>query len=193
MTKPVNEIFYSIQGEGHHAGRPAVFIRFSGCNLRCTFCDTDHSEHRFMSDEEIVEAAGAYPSRYAVLTGGEPALYVDDALVASLHAAGFSVAVETNGTRILPDAVDWVTLSPKEDFCTDAEVVLRHADEIKIVFTGQSLTRYSEIAARYYYIQPCDEGDPQRNLDNVKSCVDYCLAHPKWRLSLQIHKLIGIR
>lgn len=193
MTKPVNEIFYSIQGEGHSAGRPAVFIRFSGCNLRCPFCDTDHTAHRPMSDEEIVKAAAAFPSRYVILTGGEPGLYVDDALVSSLHEAGFTVAVETNGTRALPNGIDWVTLSPKNDFCADAGVVLERADEIKIVYIGQSLAHYDHFPARYYYLQPCDEGNEQRNLFNIKRCYDYCLAHPRWRLSLQIHKLIGVR
>jgi 7-carboxy-7-deazaguanine synthase len=193
MSKPVNEIFYSIQGEGHRTGRPAVFIRFSGCNLRCPFCDTDHEAHRLMTDREIVEAAAAFPARYAVLTGGEPALYVDEALIDSLHAAGFTVAIETNGTRPLPAGIDWVTLSPKGDFCAGADVVLQRADELKVVYTGQSLDAYAQFPARYYYVQPCDEGDAQRNAANARRCVDYCLAHPQWQLSLQIHKLIGVK
>jgi len=195
MLNPINEIFYSLQGEGFHVGRPAVFVRFSGCNLRCPFCDTDYRAFTMMSDEDIVREASAFPSHFVVLTGGEPSLFVTDDLVAKLHDAGFYVAVETNGTHALPthDTIDWVTLSPKDAFCPHAHVVLTKVDEVKVVFANGNPEAYLRIPAAHYFLQPCDVGDAERNAENVKACVAYCKAHPQWRLSLQVHKLLGIR
>lgn len=206
----INEIFYSLQGEGYHTGRPAVFIRFSGCNLDCTFCDTDHSKYVEMTEEEIVMAATAVYGKtdrvesckaanapmlekgYVVLTGGEPAMQVTDTFVDKLHQAGFEVAIETNGTFRLPPTIDWVTLSPKQG--TDHLAVTR-CDELKVVFK-ESADDYESIKmvkADHYYLQPCDMGDEVRNRQILKECIEYILAHPTWRLSLQTHKLIGIR
>ncbi len=201
MSYPVNEIFLSLQGEGCWAGRPAVFVRFSGCNLRCLFCDTDHSAHTLMSLEELLAQISNLKSQTSnplmvVLTGGEPSLYADEALVDALHERGCYVAIETNGTRQLPAGIDWVTLSPKDCFVSDAKVVLEQADEVKLVFDGtnaEAFERYSAFPATRYYLQPCDTGNPDCNSQLIESAVSYCLAHPQWSLSLQLHKLIGIQ
>lgn len=186
----INEIFYSLQGEGHHTGTPAVFIRFSGCNLRCPFCDTDFASSRAMTLGEIMESAMRYPARFVVLTGGEPSLQADDALVRALHDAGFYIAIETNGTHALPAGIDWVTVSPKEG----GKVVLTDASEVKVVFTGQEVERYhADIRSSHYYLQPCARTVDGDMTDNREEVIDYCMAHPHWHLSLQTHKLLGIR
>ena len=191
----INEIFYSLQGEGYHSGTPAVFVRFSGCNLRCPFCDTRHEDGVEMSEEAVVEAVMAYPARLVVMTGGEPALQLTESLVDALHAAGKTVAVETNGTRPLPPNVDWVTLSPKDAFVDGAVVVLPHADEIKVVFDGihypPPTTHYPH--STLTFLQPCDTGDPVRNAEITAATVAYIKQHPQWRLSLQIHKILNIK
>lgn len=193
-TKRVNEIFYSLQGEGHNTGRPAVFVRFSGCNLKCPFCDTDHFSGREMSDEEILSAVVRYPSRFVVLTGGEPLLQVDDVFVALLHSAGFEVAMETNGTRPVPEAIDWLTVSPKQTFVGDAgRPVITRCSELKCVFDGDCDVSDYGIESDYYYLQPCDTGDEKRNAEITAACVEYIKANPKWRLSLQTHKMVGFR
>lgn len=191
----INELFYSLQGEGYHTGRPAVFIRFSGCNLRCPFCDTQHQSGREMSEAEIVAAASAFPARFAVLTGGEPSLFVTERLVEKLHEAGFFVAVETNGTHALPASIDWVTLSPKDAFTGAAgRLQLNCCNELKVVFTDAAdFTPYENIRAEHRFVQPCDTGDDERNSLILKAATAYCLAHPTWRLSLQTHKIIGVR
>ena len=135
--RKINEIFYSLQGEGFHTGTPAVFIRFSGCNLKCSFCDTCHEDGTLMSDEEILQAVSAYPSNVVILTGGEPSLWIDQAFIDLLHQAGKYICIETNGTNPLPEGIDWVTCSPK-----GAPLRLTHIDEIKVVYTGQDLTAY---------------------------------------------------
>lgn len=179
----VNEIFYSLQGEGANTGTPAVFVRFAGCNLRCPFCDTDFSAFTEMTAEEIVAAVEEYPSNFVVLTGGEPSLQVDDALISALHNADCVCAIETNGTHDLPQDIDWVTCSPKEG----SKLVLREADEVKVVFTGQDVEKYTdEIEAESYYLQPC-------SCQNTEDVIAYCLAHPHWSLSLQTHKLLNIQ
>lgn len=186
----VNDIFYSLQGEGAQSGRPAVFVRFSGCNLCCPFCDTDFHNGTDMSDDEILRRLADYPTRYVVLTGGEPSLQVDDSLIQLLHQAGYTVAIETNGTRLLPDGIDWVTLSPKEG----GTVVLTRADELKIVYTGQDVERYAQtIDAPHHFLQPCARAVDSIVTDNREAVVDYCLSHPHWRLSLQIHKILHIQ
>ena len=194
----VNEIFYSLQGEGYYSGTPAVFVRLSGCNLRCPFCDTRHESGREMSEKEIVEAVGQYPARHVVVTGGEPALQLTESLVDALHAAGRFVAVETNGTHPLPDNVDWVTLSPKSAYVDRAEVMLTRADEIKVVYDGihdpegQLSTLNSQLST-LRFLQPCDTGDAARNRQITVATVEYIKCHPEWRLSLQIHKLLDIQ
>lgn len=190
----VNEIFYSLQGEGCHSGRAAVFVRLSGCNLKCPFCDTSHQSGKEMSVADIVAAVTAYPATLVVVTGGEPSLQLTDELVDALHQAGRYVAVETNGTRPLSSNVDWVTLSPKDLFCDNASVVLRRANELKLVFDGihePDMYDGVEITGDYL-LQPCDTGDADRNRAIVSETVAYIKRHPRWRMSLQIHKIIGI-
>lgn len=191
----VNEIFYSLQGEGCHSGTPAVFVRLSGCNLRCPFCDTRHEHGTEMSEAEVVEAVRQYPAHLVVVTGGEPALQLTPSLVDALHAAGRRVAVETNGTRPLPANVDWVTLSPKDAFLgPQAAPVLTKADELKLLFDGVCEPQpYGTIAVAHRYLQPCDSGDSARNARTTAAAVDYIMRHPEWRLSLQIHKILGIQ
>ena len=194
----VNEIFYSLQGEGYYAGTPAVFVRFSGCNLHCPFCDTRHEKGREMSEEEIVAAVLEYPARHVVVTGGEPALQLTASLVDKLHAAGKYVAVETNGTLPLPENVDWITLSPKSAFVNGAEVVLTRANEIKILFDGihdpnEQLSIFNFQLSSFLFLQPIDTGDPVRNAAIQKAAVEYIKEHPRWRLSLQIHKILSIQ
>ena len=191
----VNEIFYSLQGEGHHSGRPSVFVRLSGCNLARPFCDTDHANHNPMSEAQIVAAVLQHPARWVVLTGGEPALQLTPSLVAALHQAGRQVAVETNGTRPLPEGVDWVTLSPKDPFVGPGyKPVLKQANELKVLFDGiHRPTLYPEIEVGYRYLQPLDTGNPERNATITAQAVAYCLQNPEWQLSLQIHKLLNIK
>ncbi|MEG1579663.1 MAG: 7-carboxy-7-deazaguanine synthase QueE [Bacteroidaceae bacterium] len=190
--KKINELFYSLQGEGMHSGTAAVFVRFSGCNLHCPFCDTDHEEGLWMTNEEIVNRVQAYPARMVVLTGGEPSLYVDPELIEQLHRIGKFITIETNGTHLLPEGIDWITLSPKFDCNKFADVVLTRCDELKVVYQGQPMDAYNRILSDHYFLQPCDTGNKEQNLLNMKSVVDYCLANPRWRLSLQIHKIINI-
>lgn len=191
----VNEIFYSLQGEGYHSGTPAVFVRFSGCNLRCPFCDTQHEEGIEMSEAEIVEAVKAYPASLVVVTGGEPAMQLTEGLVDALHAAGKYVSVETNGTLPLPKNVDWITLSPKDIWVgPQAAPVLSHADELKLLFDGRhEPSQYSHIAVAHRFLQPCDMGNDARNAEIMQATVDYIKKNPAWRLSLQIHKILKIR
>ncbi|HWZ60720.1 MAG TPA: 7-carboxy-7-deazaguanine synthase [Gemmatimonadaceae bacterium] len=208
MTYTVKEIFYTLQGEGAHSGRPAVFCRFAGCNLWtgreadrasavCQFCDTDFvgvgpDGGRFSTAEALAGAVAAlWPSGgrpFVVCTGGEPLLQLDAPLVAAFHAAGFEVAVETNGTQLPPLGIDWICVSPK----ADAALVLESGDELKLVYpqAGGEPERYANLAFRNFYLQPMD--GPSL-LENTQRAVDYCLGHPQWRLSLQSHKLVGIR
>lgn len=185
----VNEIFYSLQGEGFFTGTPAVFLRFSGCNLKCDFCDTRHEGYRTMGIGDILESVLSYPSRHIVVTGGEPSLQLDEALVDVLHDAGFFIQIETNGTHPLPEGVDWVTCSPKGEH----EVKLKRIDELKVVFEGQDVEatalRYN---AMHYFLQPCSS-DRYPGGSNTPATVEYILSHPHWRLSLQTHKLIDIQ
>ena len=180
--RKINEIFYSLQGEGFHTGTPAVFVRFSGCNLRCSFCDTQHEEGLWMDDDSILKAVNRFPAKMVILTGGEPGLWVDKLFIDALHKAGKYVCIETNGTRVLPENIDWVTCSPKEG----ASVVLKHIDEVKVVYVGQNLSAYTQIEASHFFLQPC-------SCANTQEVVTYILSHPVWRLSLQTHKLIQIQ
>ena len=194
----VNEIFYSLQGEGYYSGTPAVFVRLSGCNLRCPFCDTQHDSGSVMSEEDIVETVKQYPARHVVITGGEPSLQLTESLVGALHADGRYVAVETNGTRMLPPNVDWITLSPKSAYVDSAEVVLTRADEVKVIYDGihdpaaQLSTLHSPLST-LTFLQPCDTGDAAKNRQITAAAVEYVKRHPEWRLSLQIHKLLNIQ
>ena len=192
----VNEIFYSLQGEGFHTGTPVVFVRFSGCNLRCTFCDTQHQVGEMMSLQEVVNEVNKYPiAPLLVLTGGEPSLFIDEALVAELkQKTGKKIAIETNGTRPLPDNLDWVTFSPKTTFeGGDLEpCVLTHCDELKVVYLGQDLAQYDDIEAKYRFLQPCFVEDSEQRKANMQACVEAVKRHPNWRLSLQIHRALNI-
>ncbi len=190
-TYKINEIFYSLQGEGFYTGTPSVFVRFSGCNLSCPFCDTDHNQGVMMTADEIAAAVNAFPASHVVLTGGEPSLFVDDELTAALQ--GHFIAMETNGTHPVAAGVDWITMSPKSDFVDGAEPVLTECDELKLVYTGQNLDRYASFAARHHFLQPCDYGDAGKNRLLLKECIQACLDNPVWRLSLQTHKYLDIR
>ncbi|MDE6208014.1 MAG: 7-carboxy-7-deazaguanine synthase QueE [Muribaculaceae bacterium] len=199
MTQPaktyaVNEIFYSLQGEGFHTGTPAVFLRLSGCNRRCAFCDTDFSAATPMTAAAIAEACAAFPARHIVVTGGEPLLQLDDALVSALKACGFFIQVETNGSMPAPAGVDWVTCSPKEP-----PYAIDRINELKIVYQGQDVEATASLFAAQLekgssrsgvpprlYLQPCSGL-------NTAETVAYILGHPCWRLSLQTHKLINIQ
>ncbi len=191
MSYRVNDIFYSLQGEGHNTGRAAVFVRFSGCNLKCSFCDTDFLHYEELSAEEIISRAKALcPSTdvLVVLTGGEPTLQVDVALIDSFHEAGFGeVAMESNGTHVPPSNLDWLTVSPKEN------VVVEECSELKVLFEEGKEVSDLGIAADYYYLQPCDVGDVVRNSAITQACISFIEKHPKWQLSLQTHKLIGFK
>ena len=188
MKYKIREIFYSLQGEGCNTGMPAVFVRFSGCNLRCPWCDTDFSTYTELTADEIVAKAKELNSeaRYIILTGGEPSLQVDQTLIDALHQAGYCIAMETNGTRELPTGIDWITCSPKEG----STLKLKHADEVKVVYYGIYPEHWrNEITSDNWLLQPLAR-DREINTNEV---VEYILAHPEWRLSLQTHKLIGLR
>lgn len=192
----VNEIFYSLQGEGYHAGKAAVFVRLSGCNLQCQFCDTQHESGIEMPDEDIVSEVAKYPARYLVITGGEPSLQLTYGFVDALHGVGKKVAVETNGTHSLPQNIDWITLSPKDAYVgVVAKPILEFANEIKWVFDGEHAPLiYPHIKCTHgYFLQPCDTGDPIRNAAITQAAIDYIKKDPRWTLSLQIHKILNIK
>lgn len=189
----INEIFYSLQGEGFWAGTPAVFVRFSGCNLRCSFCDTDHNRGKQMTEEEIAKEVAQYPAHHVVITGGEPSLFLAETLVERLHELGKFVAVETNGTHPLPANVDWITISPKDAFEPNATPILTACSELKVVYAGQPPLNYSHIRAEHLFLQPCDTGNPEESQRIMTETIEYCKAHPQWRLSLQTHKITNIR
>jgi 7-carboxy-7-deazaguanine synthase len=210
MTYAVKEIFYTLQGEGANTGRAAVFCRFAGCNLwsgreqdrldaTCQFCDTDFvgtdgpGGGRFVSAEALAAAVAAtWPEgsprrRFVVCTGGEPLLQLDTPLIEALHRQGFEIAVETNGTVPPPDGVDWLCVSPK----SGAELVVRAGDEIKLVFpqAGADPADFESLRFNHFFLQPMDGPDREAN---TAAALQYCLVHPRWRLSLQTHKLLGI-
>ena len=193
----INEIFYSLQGEGFHTGTPAVFVRFSGCNLHCAFCDTQHQTGTLMSTQAVIDEVNKYPNApLVVLTGGEPSLFVDETFVNELKLqTGKRVAIETNGTRPLPSNLDWVTLSPKTGFNGgDAEpCLLKQCDELKVVYLGQNLRQYDDIIAQYRFLQPCFAENESQRESNISACVEAVMHNPGWRLSLQTHRLLNIR
>lgn len=210
MTYRVKEIFYTLQGEGAQSGRAAVFCRFSGCNLWsgnekhratavCRFCDTDFvgtdgaGGGTFAGPNALAEAiAAAWPDPalgrpYVVCTGGEPLMQLDAALVEALHAFGFEVAVETNGTRPSVEGLDWVCVSPK----AGTELVIESGNELKLVYpqTGAPPERFEDLDFEHFFVQPMD--GPAREA-SLRAAIDYCLDHPNWRISLQTHKYMGI-
>ena len=206
----VKEIFYTLQGEGANTGRPAVFCRFSGCNLWtgrevdrstaiCDFCDTDFvgvgpDGGKFATPEMLADAVAArWPSgeigrRFVVCTGGEPLLQLDAPAIDALHARGFEVAVETNGTMEPPSGLDWICVSPK----ARAPLVLRHGNELKVVFpqANQDPATLESLPFDHFFLQPMDG---PLIAENTRAAMEYCLVHPRWKLSLQTHKLLGIR
>lgn len=208
----VKEIFFTLQGEGFHTGRAAVFCRFAGCNLWsgreedretavCRFCDTDFvgiasDGGRFRSADALAKAVEqCWPNehpvdmrRFVVCTGGEPLLQLDARLVDALHARGFEIAIETNGTKLPPAGIDWICVSPK----ARAELVLREGDELKLVYPQDDgePERYESLRFDYFFLQPMDGPELRRN---TRAAARYCADHPRWRLSLQTHKLLGIR
>ena len=195
----VNEIFYSLQGEGFWTGTPMVFVRLSGCNLQCPFCDTDHFAFTEMEADAIVEVVRSCGGlcRRICLTGGEPTLQADAALLDAFHSAGYTVHMETNGTHEVPAGVDWVTLSPKNQVTAlkgNGTVVLEKADELKLVLApGVDPSAWAAFPATWHFLQPCDVSDPVRNREILRLTVEYIQLHPSWRLSLQTHKLLSIR
>lgn len=193
----INEIFYSIQGEGAYTGTPCVFVRFAGCNLRCAFCDTNHEPYKDYTDKEIMREIEKYPSNHVVLTGGEPSLQITEEFMLMLLDNGKFIHVETNGTRANEalSLANCVTCSPKFEYCNHAKVVLDHIDELKVVYDANktSMEKYEDIDATRYYLQPCDMKDMEQTSANVKGAVDYCLAHPKWAISLQTQKILNVR
>jgi len=218
MTYTVKEIFYTLQGEGAQSGRAAVFCRFSGCNLWsgreedrsravCQFCDTDFvgtgpEGGRFKTADDLAAAidrcwGGRAPSsvaslgnerKYVVCTGGEPLLQVEDSLIDALHQRGFEVAVETNGTRPAPASLDWICVSPK----ADAPLVQTSGSELKLVYPQDKAPpeKFEQLDFGHFFLQPMDGPETERN---TQLAIDYCLRHPRWRLSIQTHKLVGLR
>jgi len=213
MTYACKEIFFTLQGEGANAGRPAVFCRFAGCNLWsglerdrakavCTFCDTDFvgtdgdGGGKFATADALAdeiarhwgEGPGRADHRFCVLTGGEPLLQVDTPLVEALHARGFTIAVETNGTVAPPPGIDWLCVSPK----ADAPLAVSGGQELKLVFPQEGVdpARFTGLAFSHFYLQPMDGVLRETN---TRLATDYCLQHPQWRLGLQTHKMLGIR
>jgi 7-carboxy-7-deazaguanine synthase len=210
VSYAVKEIFLTLQGEGAHAGRAAVFCRFAGCNLWsgrdqdradavCKFCDTDFVGTdgtlgaRYATADDLADAiagqwAGEHGYRYVVLTGGEPLLQVDAELIDALHARGFAIGLETNGTIEPPDGVDWICVSPK----AGAELKVRRGDELKLVYPqeGAMPAAFADLAFERFSLQPMDGPDVAANTERA---VNYCIRHPQWRLSLQTHKTLGIR
>jgi 7-carboxy-7-deazaguanine synthase (Cx14CxxC type) len=211
LTYVVKEIFYTLQGEGANSGKAAVFCRFSGCNLWtgreedrsravCRFCDTDfvgtgRDGGKFSTADELASAIvsawrgeTASGERLVVCTGGEPLLQVDDQFIDAMHAAGFTIAIETNGTMRAPDSIDWICVSPK----AGAPFVQQSGDELKLVFPqpGAMPETFESLDFDHFFLQPMD-GPSAR--ENTEAAIAYCMAHPQWRLSIQSHKLVGIR
>lgn len=217
MTYSIKEMFYTLQGEGAHAGRPAVFCRFTGCNLWsgrerdragavCTFCDTDFigtdgvGGGRFTTGTDLARAISdlwpdGRPGRpYVVFTGGEPALQLTEALIDELHRRGFECAVESNGTRPLPANLDWVCISPKGR----SEVIATRCDELKLVYPQPDAPpeRFDHIEAQYRFLSPLnpwrENSIHPAGQDSTRAAIEYCLAHPEWRLTIQMHKVVNI-
>ena len=192
-TYKVNEIFYSLQGEGCWTGHAAIFIRFAGCNLKCPFCDTEHEARFKFSLIEMLAALKCYDCKFLVLTGGEPTLQVDEVLVNYLHSQGYFIAMETNGTHKIPEGIDWVTVSPKDLFVKRGAVVVTKCDELKVVYDGIHTDFDYDIETDCKYIQPCDTGDAEKNREIVEQCIKFVKDNPSWQLSLQTQKILNVR
>lgn len=206
-TYKVKEIYYTIQGEGFHTGKPAVFCRFAGCNLWtgreedrenaiCQFCDTDFwgtdgvNGGKYNKEDLAKLVRSLYKGNddpFVVCTGGEPALQLDSALIEAFHEEGLQVAIETNGTIPLKKGIDWICVSPK----ADTKIVVTSGHELKLVYPQleNDPIDYEHLHFDHFYLQPLDD---ENQAENIRECVQYCLAHPKWKLSLQTHKFIGI-
>lgn len=213
----VKEMFYSLQGEGAHTGRPAIFVRFTGCNLWtgkekhrataiCQFCDTDFlgtdgvNGGKFSSADNLASAVVAlwpkntHEKPYVICTGGEPALQIDSALVSAFHQHGFEIAIETNGTLPLPDGLDWICISPKGT----SELVIKRCNELKLVYpqADSMPEKFDDVIAQHRYLSPKNPFDKDilfpSQIDNTQRAIDYCLKHPHWRLTLQTHKILNI-
>ena len=209
MKYSVKEIYYTLQGEGYHTGRPAVFIRFSGCNLWtghekdrsgaiCDWCDTDFvgtngiNGGKF-SVKEIINIINSQwkgnvlSDPYVVCTGGEPLLQMDEALIKAIHKAGFEIGLETNGTMIPPDGIDWICVSPK----ANADLILKNGNELKVVYPQDEfdLKSFETLSFEHFFLQPMDSED---KINNTENAIKFCLKNPKWKLSIQQHKILGI-
>ncbi len=198
--RKINEIFYSLQGEGANTGVPSVFIRFSGCNLKCDFCDTLHQTGYMMSDEEIIETVNSYPAEWIILTGGEPSLWIDSNFIERLKERTCKrIAIETNGSHPLPAGIDWVTVSPKIGVGGVDDYVLKvdHADELKVVDVGQDLEMYFHLPCvgekTRLFLQPCFVADPEQCRLNRKRTINRVLDDPRWTLSVQTHRFLDIQ
>jgi organic radical activating enzyme len=192
----VNDIFYSLQREGYHTGKAAVFVRLSGCNLKCPFCDTDFSKYTEMTEEQIVDNVCklSIDCHFVVITGGEPTLQDTTLLIDMLHQNGYKVAMESNGTRKAPYNVDWLTISPKKSFLKNGgDVVVKKCNELKLVFNGENEPQDFGIKADHYYLQPCDVKEPERNSEIINKVVEYIKTNPIWKLSLQTQKILNVR
>ena len=205
----IKEIYYTLQGEGYHTGRPAVFCRFSGCNLwsglekdrdkaTCRFCDTDfwgmdgNNGGKYTKEALADKIVSLWPSHakgpvFVVCTGGEPALQIDAPLIRYFQDKGIQIAIETNGTVALPDGIDWICVSPK----ANTEIIVTKGDELKLVYpqAENSPEQFEQLDFTHFYLQPLDD---QNQAINIAACVRYCKEHPRWKLSLQTHKFIGI-
>ncbi|MCH5240365.1 MAG: radical SAM protein [Muribaculaceae bacterium] len=198
--RKINEIFLSLQGEGCHTGLPSIFIRFSGCNLSCHFCDTVHMPGKFLSDSEIIDEVKKYKAAQIVLTGGEPSLFIDEDFIALLKSeTGLPIAIETNGTHHLPSNIDWITVSPKLGMSKSGDDSLNTnfiADELKIVDLGQNLEPYFSLECvgqkTKMLLQPCYVSDSIQNEKNLRNTIKRVVSDPRWRLSLQTHRLLNI-
>ena len=209
-TYKIKEIYYTLQGEGAHAGRPAIFCRFTGCNLWsgreedrhkaiCKFCDTDfwgmdgENGGKYTASELAEKVAESWPEtstekKYVVCTGGEPLLQLDEKLIQAFHKQNIEVGIETNGTIAIPEGIDWVCMSPKEG----AEVVVKKGDELKLVYPQGNMNPrdWEHLDFDHFFLQPMDDFEQDAN---IQSCIVYCLDHPKWKLSIQTHKLVGLK
>ena len=214
VTYSVKEMFFTLQGEGAQAGRPAVFCRFAGCNLwsgreedrataQCSFCDTDfvgtdgQNGGKFDSAEALAEAIASFwpetpigPDAYVVFTGGEPCLQLDSAVLEALHARNFECAVETNGTIDVPEGLDWICVSPKPQ----STLKQTRGHELKFVYPQEALSpdQFADLDFEHFYLQPMDTGEAETSWHNVQAAIAYCLQNPQWRLSLQSHKIVGL-
>lgn len=193
----INEIFYSLQGEGYWTGTAAVFVRFSGCNLNCSFCDTSHQDGTYHSEKEIIDKVCEFPTSHVIFTGGEPTLQLTGNLVEELHKRAKYIHIETNGTIRLSEEleknIDWITVSPKNRL-----VNIQRIDEMKVVFedVDYSPNIFENLNITHpdcRFLQPCDVGETTINKNILERTIEYIKEHPQWRLSLQTHKLIGIQ